>query len=267
MSMGLGPINSIYQARFNRYLHNRRIDDTSAVAGVVLPRRRRVRRARDARRASRSPAREQLDNLIWVVNCNLQRLDGPVRGNGKIIQELEAIFRGAGWNVIKVIWGSQVGRAARPRRRRRAAQQDEHHRRRRVPALRRRVAAPTSASTSSAPTRGCASWSSTSPTTSCATCPAAATTTASSTPPTRRRPSRTGAPTVILAKTVKGWTLGPDVEGRNATHQIKKMTNDAAARAARPALPPGRDPRGGARRRRGAAVLPAAGRTRPSTST
>ncbi len=66
-------------------------------------------------------AREGLDNLTWVVNCNLQRLDGPVRGNGKIIQELEAIFRGAGWNVIKVIWGSPLGRAAGPGRRRRAA--------------------------------------------------------------------------------------------------------------------------------------------------
>ena len=55
---------------------------------------------------SRWPAREQLDNLVWVINCNLQRLDGPVRGNGKIIQELEAVFRGAGWNVIKVIWGT-----------------------------------------------------------------------------------------------------------------------------------------------------------------
>ena len=64
--------------------------------------------------------REQLDNLIWVVNCNLQRLDGPVRGNGKIIQELESDFRGAGWNVIKVIWGSPLGPAAGRRHRRRA---------------------------------------------------------------------------------------------------------------------------------------------------
>ena len=91
VSMGLGPINAIYQARFNRYLLNRRLADTSRVEGVVLPRRRRVRRARDARRPSLA-AREQLDNLIFVVNCNLQRLDGPVRGNGKIIQELEAVL-------------------------------------------------------------------------------------------------------------------------------------------------------------------------------
>ena len=104
VSMGLGPLNAVAQARFNRYLLHHEIADTSkskvwafvgdgemdepeAMAGLSLA------------------AREQLDNLIFVVNCNLQRLDGPVRGNGKIIQELEAIFRGAGWNVIKVIWG------------------------------------------------------------------------------------------------------------------------------------------------------------------
>ena len=104
-------------------------------------------------------AREGLDNLTWVVNCNLQRLDGPVRGNGKIIQELEAVFRGAGWNVIKVDLGRQVGRAAGPRRRRRAARQDE-----RAPSTASSSAtpsrtAPTSASTSSAPTPACGSWS------------------------------------------------------------------------------------------------------------
>ena len=102
--MGLGPLNAVAQARFNRYLLHHEIADTSeskvwafvgdgemdepeAMAGLSIA------------------AREQLDNLIFVVNCNLQRLDGPVRGNGKIIQELEAIFRGAGWNVIKVVWG------------------------------------------------------------------------------------------------------------------------------------------------------------------
>ncbi len=105
VSMGLGPIMSIYQARFNRYLKARgflsgkearvwcfvgdgETDEPETLGSLTLP------------------ARESLDNLIWVVNCNLQRLDGPVRGNGKIIQQLEAIFRGAGWNVIKVIWGS-----------------------------------------------------------------------------------------------------------------------------------------------------------------
>ena len=106
VSMGLGALMSIYQARFNRYLQNRGLKDTSqqrvwafvgdgemdepeSLAGLTLA------------------AREGLDNLTWVVNCNLQRLDGPVRGNGKVIQELEAVFRGAGWNVIKVIWGSE----------------------------------------------------------------------------------------------------------------------------------------------------------------
>ena len=104
-SMGLGPLNAIYQARFMRYLENRGVLDTSgrkvwsfvgdgemdepeALAGLSLA------------------ARENLDNLIFVVNCNLQRLDGPVRGNGSIIQELEGLFAGAGWNVIKVLWGS-----------------------------------------------------------------------------------------------------------------------------------------------------------------
>ena len=105
VSMGLAPIMSIYQARFNRYLKARgfingeepkvwcyvgdgEIDEPESLGSLTLA------------------SREALDNLIWVVNCNLQRLDGPVRGNGKIIQELEAVFRGAGWNVIKVIWGS-----------------------------------------------------------------------------------------------------------------------------------------------------------------
>ncbi len=105
VSMGLGPLLSIYQARFNRYLKARgflrdpeprvwcfvgdgETDEPETLGSLTLA------------------AREHLDNLVWVVNCNLQRLDGPVRGNGKIIQELEAAFRGAGWNVIKVIWGS-----------------------------------------------------------------------------------------------------------------------------------------------------------------
>jgi len=105
VSMGLGPLLSIYQARFNRYLRARGLasgeepkvwtflgdgetDEPETLGSLTLA------------------ARENLDNLIWVINCNLQRLDGPVRGNGKIIQELEAIFQGAGWNVIKVIWGS-----------------------------------------------------------------------------------------------------------------------------------------------------------------
>ncbi len=107
VSMGLGPIMSLYQARFNRYLQARGLvnwkeepkvwaflgdgesDEPESLGAITLA------------------ARENLDNLIWVVNCNLQRLDGPVRGNGKIIQELEGLFHGAGWNVIKVIWGTE----------------------------------------------------------------------------------------------------------------------------------------------------------------
>ena len=105
VSMGLGPINAIYQARFMRYLENRGIiattprkvwaylgdgetDEPESLGALTLA------------------SREKLDNLVFVVNCNLQRLDGPVRGNGKIIQELEAAFRGAGWNVVKLVWGS-----------------------------------------------------------------------------------------------------------------------------------------------------------------
>jgi pyruvate dehydrogenase E1 component len=104
VSMGLGPINSIYQARFMRYLENR---------GVIPPTARKVwaflgdgeTDEPESMGSLTLASREKLDNLIFVVNCNLQRLDGPVRGNGKIIQELEAAFRGAGWNVIKLIWG------------------------------------------------------------------------------------------------------------------------------------------------------------------
>ncbi len=104
VSMGLGPIMAIYQARFNRYLQDRGIRDTSGTHVWAFlgdgecdeP---------ETLGAITLASREQLGNLIFVINCNLQRLDGPVRGNGKIIQELEAVFRGAGWNVIKVVWG------------------------------------------------------------------------------------------------------------------------------------------------------------------
>ena len=106
VSMGLGPIMSIYQARFMRHLEDRGLAPRRQPQGLGVPRRRRDRRARDRWAPSRWPAREKLDNLIFVINCNLQRLDGPVRGNGQIIQELEAVFRGAGWNVVKCIWGS-----------------------------------------------------------------------------------------------------------------------------------------------------------------
>ncbi len=104
VSMGLGPIMSIYQARFNHYLVDRGLKKNTGKVWAFLgdgetdeP---------ETLGAISLAAREKLDNLIFVINCNLQRLDGPVRGNGKIIQELEAVFRGAGWNVIKVVWGS-----------------------------------------------------------------------------------------------------------------------------------------------------------------
>ncbi len=105
VSMGLGPLMSIYQARFMKYLQHRQLADTAnrkvwAFVGdgeIDEP---------ESLGAISLGGREKLDNLVWVVNCNLQRLDGPVRGNGKIIQELEGVFRGAGWNVIKLVWGS-----------------------------------------------------------------------------------------------------------------------------------------------------------------
>jgi len=105
VSMGLGPIKSIYQARFMKYLQHRNLADTrgrrvwSFVGDGEVD-------EPETLGAISLAGREDLDNLTWVVNCNLQRLDGPVRGNGKIVQELEAVFRGAGWNVIKVLWGS-----------------------------------------------------------------------------------------------------------------------------------------------------------------
>jgi len=105
VSMGLGPIMAIYQARFLKYLHNRGLVDTSGRKVWMFLGDGETDEPQSLG-AIGLAAREKLDNLIFVVNCNLQRLDGPVRGNGKIIQELEGEFRGAGWNVIKVIWGS-----------------------------------------------------------------------------------------------------------------------------------------------------------------
>ncbi|NDF87294.1 MAG: pyruvate dehydrogenase (acetyl-transferring), homodimeric type, partial [Gammaproteobacteria bacterium] len=106
VSMGLGPMQAIFQARFQRYLEHR---------GLVTPTDRKIwaflgdgeMDEPESMGALTMPVREKLDNLVFVINCNLQRLDGPVRGNGKIIQELEAAFLGAGWNVIKVLWGSR----------------------------------------------------------------------------------------------------------------------------------------------------------------
>jgi pyruvate dehydrogenase E1 component len=223
VSMGLGPINSIYQARFNRYLHNREIDDTvgSRVwcflgdGEMDEP---------ESLGAISLATRERLDNLIWVVNCNLQRLDGPVRGNGKIIQELEALFRGAGWHVIKVIWGSgwdsllakdvdgvlveQMNQKVDGEYQRYKTESGAYVREHFFgpdPRLRKMVEDWTDEQVWDLRRGGLdyrkvyAAY--------------------------RRATELVGAPVVILAKTIKGWTLGPDVEGRNATHQIKKLTN------------------------------------------
>jgi pyruvate dehydrogenase E1 component len=222
VSMGLGPLAAVYQARFNRYLHARGIKDTSANhvwaflgdGEMDEP---------EALASLGLAGRDGLDNLTFVVNCNLQRLDGPVRGNGKVIQELEGLFRGAGWNVIKVIWGREwdpllardedgvlvhkmnetldgefqkysveSGAYIRehffgpdPRLQAIVADlsDDDLKRLRRGGHDIQKVYAAYAAAR-----------------------------------------SFNGAPTAILAKTVKGWTLGPGVEARNITHQAKKLS-------------------------------------------
>jgi pyruvate dehydrogenase E1 component len=224
VSMGLGPMAAIYQARFNRYLAARSIADTSAARVWAFVGDGEMDEP-EALGALSLAAREGLDNLIFVINCNLQRLDGPVRGNGKIIQELEATFRGAGWNVIKVIWardwdellardvdGVLVNKMNEtldgdyqklavsdgayirehffgPDPRLRALVEhltdDDLAKLRRGGHDYRKVYAAYAAAV-----------------------------------------AHRGAPTVILAKTVKGWTLGPGIEGRNVTHQAKKLTTD-----------------------------------------
>ena len=224
VSMGLGPINAIYHARFNRYLQNRRLDDTSGTRVWCFigdgetdeP---------ETLGALTLASRERLDNLIFVVNCNLQRLDGPVRGNGKIIQELEASFRGAGWNVIKVIWGSKwdellatdidgvllnkMNTTVDGEFQRYSVESGAYIREHFFgpdPRLRKMVDHLSDDELRWLPRGGhdyrklYAAYK-------------AATENLGS-----------GRPTVILAKTIKGWTLGPEIEGRNATHQIKKMT-------------------------------------------
>ena len=226
VSMGLGPISALYQARFNRYLLNREMDDTSGSRVWAFlgdgecdeP---------ETLGALSLASREKLDNLVFVVNCNLQRLDGPVRGNGKIIQELEAVFRGAGWNVIKVILGSKWDALLSKDKdgvllNKLNTTVDGEFQRYSVenggyirdnffgpdPRLRQMVAHLTDDDLINLPRGGhdyrklYAAYK-------------AATENLGS-----------GAPTVILCKTIKGWTLGPEIEGRNATHQIKKMTKD-----------------------------------------
>ena len=224
VSMGLGPLNSIYQARFSKYLYNRHIDDTSASKVWCFLGDGETDEPETLGSISLA-GREQLDNLIWVVNCNLQRLDGPVRGNGKIIQELESVFRGAGWNVLKVIWGAgwdellakdvdgvlvaKMNATLDGEWQRYAIESGAYIREHFFgpdPRLRKLVDHLSDDQLRALP-RGGHDYKKV----------YAAYKAASET---------TGAPTVILAKTVKGWALGSTVEGRNATHSIKKLSHD-----------------------------------------
>lgn len=224
VSMGLGPINAIYQAQVNRYLTNRGIKDASDQQVWAFLGDGEMDEV-ESRGQLQVAANEGLDNLNFVINCNLQRLDGPVRGNGKIIQELESFFRGAGWNVIKVVWGrewddllarddsgallnlmnatpdgdyqtykAENGAFVREHffgRDERTLKLVENYTDEQIWNLKRgghdyrKVYAAFKAAS-----------------------------------------EHKGQPTVILAKTVKGYGLGPSFEGRNATHQMKKMTLD-----------------------------------------
>jgi pyruvate dehydrogenase E1 component len=223
VSMGLAAINAIYQARFNRYLQHRGIKDTSqqhvwAFLGdgeMGEP---------ESLGAIRIAAREELDNLTFVVNCNLQQLDGPVTGNGKIIQELEAYFRGAGWNVIKVVWGrewddllardtdgvlvNQMNRVPDGEFQTLSVESGEYNREHFFgpdPRLQQIVAHLSDEQIERLPRGGhdyrkvFAAFDS--------------------------AVKHTGQPTVILAHTIKGWLLD-SFKGRNATHQMKKLTAD-----------------------------------------
>ncbi|MBX3311361.1 MAG: pyruvate dehydrogenase (acetyl-transferring), homodimeric type [Microbacteriaceae bacterium] len=221
VSMGLGPLNAIYQAMTNRYLENRGIKDTSEQRVWAFLGDGEMDEV-ESRGALQLAANEGLDNLTFVINCNLQRLDGPVRGNGKIIQELESFFRGAGWNVIKIIWGrewdtlinndtdgalvnlmnatpdgdyqtykSESGAFVREHffgRDPRTLEMVKDYTDEDLWGLRRgghdyrKVYAAFKAAT-----------------------------------------EHKGQPTVILAKTIKGYGLGPYFEARNATHQMKKL--------------------------------------------
>lgn len=224
VSMGLGPINAIYQAQLNKYLHNRGIKDTSQQHVWAFLGDGEMDEV-ESRGQLQVAANEGLDNLTFVINANLQRLDGPVRGNSKIIQELESFFRGAGWNVIKVVWGREwdellandtegallnlmnvtpdgdfqtykaesggfirenfFGRDPRALKLVEGYSDDRIWKLRRGGHDYRKVFAAYKAAM-----------------------------------------EHKGRPTVIIAKTVKGYGLGPHFEGRNATHQMKKMSLD-----------------------------------------
>ncbi|MFN4000914.1 pyruvate dehydrogenase (acetyl-transferring), homodimeric type [Microcella sp.] len=224
VSMGLGPINAIYQAQLNKYVSNRGIaqaDDSQVWAFLGDGEMDEV----ESRGALQLAANDGLDNLNFVINCNLQRLDGPVRGNGKIIQELESFFRGAGWNVIKVIWGREWDSlleqdhdgALRDLMNRTPDGDYQTYKAESGAFIREhffgrdpRTAAMVADYTDDqiwGLKRGGHDYRKV----------YAAFKAAS---------EHTGQPTVILAKTVKGYGLGPSFEGRNATHQMKKLTLD-----------------------------------------
>ncbi len=221
VSMGLGPIAAIYQARFNRYLHARGLVDTSGSRVWCFMGDGESDEPESLGSLSIA-AREGLDNLTFVVNCNLQRLDGPVRGNGKIVQELEAVFRGAGWNVVKIVWSEDWDPIL--------AQDTDGVLRRRMgevvdgqwqryttapgdfirshffgtdPRLLQMVAELSDGDISRL-RRGGHSM-------------------RKINAGIRAAVDHPGRPTAILAHTVKGWTLGEGFEGSNVTHQKKKM--------------------------------------------
>ncbi|MGC0407896.1 pyruvate dehydrogenase E1 component [Streptomyces sp. SAI-195] len=224
VSMGLGPLGAVYQARFNRYLHARGIKDTSASRVWAFLGDGEMDEP-ESTAALTLASRENLDNLTFVINCNLQRLDGPVRSNSKIVQELEARFRGSGWNVVKTLWGEAwdplLGQDTTGDLVRRLGEVPDAE----MQTLAARDAAyirkhfftgdalsALSASLSDArvvelfensrgghePLKVYSAY--------------------------RAAVEHRGAPTVVLAQTVKGHTLGPAFESRNANHQMKKLT-------------------------------------------
>ncbi|MET7281406.1 pyruvate dehydrogenase (acetyl-transferring), homodimeric type [Kribbella sp. NPDC005582] len=223
VSMGLAALDSIYQARFNRYLHHRGIKDTSQQhvwtflgdGEMGEP---------ESLGAIGLAAREELDNLTFVINCNLQQLDGPVRGNGKVIQELEAFFRGAGWNVIKVVWGrewdallaqdhdgalvNKMNTTPDGQFQTYSVESGEYIRNNFFGGdqrLKQMVSNLSDEDLRKLP-RGGHDYRKVYAAFKSAT-------------------EHVGQPTVILAQTVKGWTIEA-LEGRNATHQMKKLTSD-----------------------------------------
>ena len=180
-------------------------------------------------------SREKLDNLIFVINCNLQRLDGPVRGNGKIIQELEARLPRRRLERHQGHLGRRLGSAAGRRQRRPARQAHGRSRRRRVSEIHRRSRALTSASISSASIPNCWRWSSTCPTSSCKSCAAAATIRRRCIAAYKAAVEHKGTPTVILAKTIKGYGLGEAGEGRNIDASAEEARTKTSCASSAPA--------------------------------